>query len=85
MHRILRLAFLLCAGIGISAFAVDQDQTKVVKINDSIYMVPTSGNVYMVTTPAGNVIIDTAASDLAAEAKALLAAESHEPVSSRTC
>jgi hypothetical protein len=39
-------------------------------------MVPTTGNVYMVTTPEGNVIIDTAASDLAAEAKTLLAAQS---------
>jgi len=80
MHRILRIAFLLCAGIGISAYAAAQDQPKVVKINDSIYMVPTSGNVYMVTTPAGSVIIDTAASDLAAQAKTLLAAESHAPV-----
>jgi alkyl sulfatase BDS1-like metallo-beta-lactamase superfamily hydrolase len=80
MHRILSVAFLLCAGIGLSAYAADQDQTKVVKINDSIYMVPTTGNVYMVTTPEGNVIIDTAASDLAAEAKTLLASQSHEPV-----
>jgi len=80
MHRILSVAFLLCAAIGLRAYAADQDQAKVVKINDSIYMVPTTGNVYMVTTPEGNVIIDTAASDLAAEAKTLLAAQSHEPV-----
>jgi len=79
MHRILRVAFLLCA-TGMSAYGADQDQTKVVKINDSIYMVPTTGNVYLVTTPAGNVIIDTAMSDLAAEAKTLLAAESQAPV-----
>ena len=80
MHRILRVAFLLCAGIGMSAYAAEQDQTKAVRINESILMVPTSGNVYMVTTAAGNVIVDTAASDLAAEAKTLLAAESHAPV-----
>jgi len=80
MHRIITVAFLLCTGIALSASAADQDQTKVVKINDSIYMVPTTGNVYMVTTPAGNVIIDTAMSDFAAEAKKLLAAENREPV-----
>ena len=80
MHRIITVAFLLCTGIALSASAADQGQTKVVKINDSIYMVPTTGNVYMVTTPAGNVIIDTAMSDFAAEAKKLLAAENREPV-----
>ena len=80
MHRIITVAFLLCTGIARSASAADQGQTKVVKINDSIYMVPTTGNVYMVTTPAGNVIIDTAMSDFAAEAKKLLAAENREPV-----
>jgi len=80
MHRIITVACLLCTGIALSASAADQGQTKVVKINDSIYMVPTTGNVYMVTTPAGNVIIDTAISDFAAEAKKLLAAENREPV-----
>lgn len=79
MHRIISGALLLCVGIAATAHAA-QDETKVVKIRDSVYMVSTTGNVYMVTTPAGNVVIDTAASDLAAEAKKLLVGENHGPV-----
>jgi hypothetical protein len=51
-----------------------QDQPKVVKINDSIYMAPLAGNVYLVTTPAGNVI-DTGTSSEAANAREFLRAE----------
>jgi len=80
MSRIIKVALLLCFGIGMIAHAADQDQPKVVKINESIYMAPSTGNVYMVTTPAGNVIIDTAASDKAPEARKLLLAESQGPV-----
>jgi alkyl sulfatase BDS1-like metallo-beta-lactamase superfamily hydrolase len=77
---ILRTTLCLCAGIGMTAHAADQDQTKVVKISNSIYMVPTAGNVYMVTTPGGNVIIDTALAERAAEARKLLVAVNHGPV-----
>jgi alkyl sulfatase BDS1-like metallo-beta-lactamase superfamily hydrolase len=80
MPRIIKVALLLCTGIGMTAHAADQDQTKAVKISDSIYMASTSGNVYMVTTPAGNVVIDTAMSTQAPEARKLLVAESHGPV-----
>lgn len=80
MRRIISLALLLCLGTGITAYAGVQDQTKVVKIRDSVYMVPTAGNVYMITTPDGNVIIDTATKELAPEAKSLLVAENHGPV-----
>ena len=80
MSRIIKIAFLLCVEIGVAAYAADQAQPKVVKINDSIYMAPTTGNVYMVVTPAGNVIIDTAIEDLAALARNLLIAENHGPV-----
>ena len=80
MPRIVNFALLLCVGIGMTAYAADQDQAKVVKINDSIYMAPVTGNVYMVITPAGNVIIDTASSDQAAEARKLLLAENHGSV-----
>ena len=79
MRRIISVALLLCVGIGMTAVR-DQDQTKVVKISDSIYMASTTGNVYLVTTPAGNVVIDTALAAQAAEAKKLLLAESQGPV-----
>jgi alkyl sulfatase BDS1-like metallo-beta-lactamase superfamily hydrolase len=75
-----RIILLLCIAVAITAHAADQPPKKVVKINDSIYMVPTTGNVYMVTTPAGNVVIDTAIPDQAAEARKLLLAENHGPV-----
>ena len=81
MQRILSVVALwLCACMALSAHAADQKQTKVVKINDAIYMVPTSGNVYMVKTPDGNVLIDTATSELAAEARNLLLAQNLGPV-----
>ncbi len=77
MRRIVGVALWLCAGIGI---AVGQDQAKVVKISDSIYMASTTGNVYLIVTPAGNVVIDTALAAQASEAKKLLLAESQRPV-----
>lgn len=70
----------LCAAVMVPSFAADQDQAKVVKIRDSVYMAPSGGNVYLVTTPDGNVVIDTARPDLAAKTKDLLVAESHGPV-----
>lgn len=78
--RIICLASLLLLGLLGAANATDQDEPKVVKINDAIYMAPTSGNVYLVNTPAGSVVIDTASSDQASEAKKLLSAERHGPV-----
>ncbi|HST08819.1 MAG TPA: alkyl sulfatase dimerization domain-containing protein [Terriglobales bacterium] len=72
-------AALLWLGLW-TASATGQDQLTVVKINDSISMVPTSGNVYLVNTPAGSVVIDTAMADKAPEAKKLLSAEKHGPV-----
>lgn len=42
MLRIIGIAILLCVGIGTTAYASAQDQPKVVKISDSIYMVPTA-------------------------------------------
>src|SRR5579863_3126129 len=81
MQRILCVVALwLCVWMALSALAADHDKTKVVKINDAIYMVPTSGNVYMVKTPAGNVLIDTATSELAPEARNLLLAQNLGPV-----
>jgi alkyl sulfatase BDS1-like metallo-beta-lactamase superfamily hydrolase len=76
--RIVRAASLVCLGLTWTAFA--QEKPKVVKINDAISMVPTSGNVYLVNTPAGSVVIDTAMADKAPEAKQLLSAEQHGPV-----
>jgi alkyl sulfatase BDS1-like metallo-beta-lactamase superfamily hydrolase len=78
--RIVCLASLLLLGLLGVANATDQDEPKVVKINDAIYMAPTSGNVFLVNTPAGSVVIDTASSDQAPEAKKLLSAEQHGPV-----
>jgi alkyl sulfatase BDS1-like metallo-beta-lactamase superfamily hydrolase len=80
MRRIVRVALLLCMGSGMAAYGAGQDQTKVVKVSDSIYMASTTGNVYLVTTPAGNVVIDTASASHAADARKLLLAESHGPV-----
>jgi alkyl sulfatase BDS1-like metallo-beta-lactamase superfamily hydrolase len=73
----------LCVALAVTAYAAPQDQpapSKLVKINDSIYMAPTTGNVYLVTTPAGNVIIDTASSDQAPEARKLLLPQLHGAV-----
>ncbi len=50
------VVFWMLVAIGMTVSASGQDQAKVVRIQDSIYMVPTVANVYMVTTPAGNVI-----------------------------
>jgi alkyl sulfatase BDS1-like metallo-beta-lactamase superfamily hydrolase len=77
MRRIVSVALLLCTGIGMSA---GQDQPKVLKISESIYMASTTGNVYLVRTPAGNVVIDTALASQAEDARKLLLAESHGPV-----
>jgi alkyl sulfatase BDS1-like metallo-beta-lactamase superfamily hydrolase len=79
MFRIVSVALFLCSSVGITAQA-QQDQPKVVKINDSIYMAAFGANVYLVTTPAGNVVIDTGISNEAANARELLRAESHAPV-----
>src|SRR6202011_2582443 len=78
--RITIFALLLLVGIGMSLYAVGQDQTTAVKVSDSIYMAPSAGNVYLVTTSDGNVVIDTASASNAPDAKRLLAAESHGPV-----
>ena len=82
MVRTFRMAHWLCIALIITLFAAaqDQDQPKLVKINDAIYMAPTSGNVYLVNTPGGSVIIDTAAAAMAPEAKKLLTPELHGPV-----
>jgi alkyl sulfatase BDS1-like metallo-beta-lactamase superfamily hydrolase len=80
MPRVISVALLLCVGIEMTAQTVDQDQVKVVKIRDSVYMAPVAGNVYMITTPDGNVIIDTAGKRQAEEARKALVAESHAPV-----
>jgi alkyl sulfatase BDS1-like metallo-beta-lactamase superfamily hydrolase len=82
MARSFRTAPWLCTALIITANAAaqDQDQPKLVKINNAIYMAPTSGNVYLVNTPGGSVIIDTAAAAMAPEARKLLSPELHGPV-----
>lgn len=80
MSQTMRVMVLLCVGMRLTAYATDETPTKAVKINDSIYMAPTSGNVYMVTTPAGNVIIDTALAAQGPIARKLLVAENQGPV-----
>jgi len=79
MWRSIRIAWLLCIGLGMSAQA-QQDPPRVVKINDSIYMASVIANIYLVTTSAGNVVIDTASESDAAEGRKLLGAESNGPV-----
>src|ERR1700731_1237551 len=79
MSRIIGVALFLCIAIGMTAQAA-QDPTKVVKINDSIYMAPLGANVYLVTTRAGNVVIDTGIASEAPDARKLLGAETHRPV-----
>jgi alkyl sulfatase BDS1-like metallo-beta-lactamase superfamily hydrolase len=79
MFRIIRFAVLLSIAAGIAANA-QQDQPRVVKINDAVYMATVTGNVYLVTTPAGNVVIDTASANDAPAARKLLAEVSHAPV-----
>ena len=57
-----------------------QDQTKAVKVADSIYQAIGFGNSYLVTTPAGSVIIDTSIAFNATRHKRLLQAEMTGPV-----
>ena len=80
MRRMIHLAVCLWATMALSGLAVAQEQEKMVKINDAIFMATTTGNVYLVKTPAGNVIIDTASSGQAALAKKLLAPEVRGPI-----
>src|SRR5580700_1031171 len=79
MFRMISFAVSLSIAAGIAANA-QQDQPRVVKINDSVYMATVTGNVYLVTTPAGNVVIDTASANDAPVARKLLAEVSHGPV-----
>ncbi len=79
MFRMISFAVSLSIAAGIAANA-QQDQPRVVKINDSVYMATVTGNVYLVTTPAGNVVIDTASANDAPAARKLLAEVSHAPV-----
>jgi alkyl sulfatase BDS1-like metallo-beta-lactamase superfamily hydrolase len=79
MSRIVSFALLVCIASGMTANA-QQNQPKVVKINDSIYMAPFGANVYLVTTPSGNVVVDTGTSREAVNARELLRAESHAPI-----
>ena len=73
------LALVLAGQIAVIT-ASGQDQPKLVKITDNVYMAQTTGNVYLVTTPDGNIVIDTAVTAQASEAKKLLTAENHGPV-----
>jgi len=77
-----RVSVSLLVSVGILAMvsASAQDQTKLVKIRDSIYMAETASNVYVVTTPAGNVVIDTAPAQWAQDAKKVLTEQVHGPV-----
>lgn len=75
--------FLVFTGVGLAtSFAAQnpEEQAKVVKINDHIYMAPVTSNVYLVMTPDGNVVIDTAPERDAETAKDLLTAVDHRPV-----
>jgi alkyl sulfatase BDS1-like metallo-beta-lactamase superfamily hydrolase len=80
LMRDIRVVLSLCVGLVITGLADGQEQPKVTKIRDSIYMADTTGNVYVVTTPAGNVIIDTASAGQAPVAKKLLSAQAPGPV-----
>ena len=71
---------LFCLVVSVGQFAAAQEQTKLVKIRDSVYMAQAGSNVYVVTTPEGNVVIDTAPAKPAPEAKRVLAPEIHGPV-----
>ena len=73
------LALVLAGQIAVIT-ASGQDQPKLVKITDNVYMAQTTGNVYLVTTPHGNIVIDTAVAAQASEAKKLLTAENHGAV-----
>lgn len=80
MRRVIRVVLLLCVGLAVTGLAPGQEQPKVTKIRDSIYMADTTGNVYLITTPAGNVVIDTASASQAPLARKLLSAGSQGPV-----
>lgn len=81
MLRTMGAVLTVCAGMGVAASgSAQQQQVKVVKISDSIYMAPVGSNVYLVTTPEGNVVIDTAPEVNAQIAKDLLTEVSHAPV-----
>ena len=80
MCQIISFGISLFAQLAVVTFAAGQDQMKVVKITQSIYMVPAAGNVYMVITPDGNVIIDTSGKRQAEEIRNLLRTESRAPV-----
>lgn len=80
ISSVIRRAPLSCLAFLLAACAFAQDQPKLVKINDAISMVKTSGNVYVVNTPEGSVIIDTAIAEMAPEAKALLSPAVRGPV-----
>lgn len=75
-----KVALLVCTAIGIAVCARAEDQVKVVKISDSIYMAPMTSNVYLVMTSEGNVVIDTAPESDARAAKDLLTTVSDAPV-----
>jgi alkyl sulfatase BDS1-like metallo-beta-lactamase superfamily hydrolase len=79
MIRWIGVGLFLCLGFGMLAQS-QQDQPKVLKINDSIYMAPFAANVYLVTTPAGNVVIDTGTAQEAADARKMLLAQNQGPV-----
>jgi alkyl sulfatase BDS1-like metallo-beta-lactamase superfamily hydrolase len=79
MSRITRFALLLFV-VPLVAANAQQNQPRVLKINDSVYMATVTGNVYLVTTPAGNVVIDTASANDAPVARRLLGEVSHAPV-----
>jgi len=80
MRGPLRVLLLMSAGLVIVANAAAQDQTRLLKIQDSIYMAESVSNVYLVKTPAGNVVIDTGTAKAAHEAKRVLAEEIHGPI-----
>jgi alkyl sulfatase BDS1-like metallo-beta-lactamase superfamily hydrolase len=81
MLRTMGALLAVCVGMGVAApGSTQQQQIKVVKISDSIYMAPVGSNVYLVTTPDGNVVIDTAPDANAQMAKDLLTEVSHAPV-----
>jgi alkyl sulfatase BDS1-like metallo-beta-lactamase superfamily hydrolase len=77
MTGALRAAILSCLGLVGITRAADQDEPKMVKINDAISMATTACNVYLVNTPSGSVVIDTAMADQAPDAKKLLSPEKH--------
>ena len=81
MLRTMVALLAVCVEMGVAAPGyTQQQQVKVVKISESIYMAPMGSNVYLVTTPDGNVVIDTAPDANAQMAKDLLTEVSHAPV-----